>query len=221
MLHKRLAATSAAICLGLAFVVAAKAETDTVIVAGTAPAQDPCLIVAGAKEAQWAQTPLMIHETKVYADDTTKVSETIFTINQAYAHYIGKPWNTAQFLTRQRSVRSAEVAAKAMRLTNCRLVGTVKTGEAAHLYAFDYLADEDGTRSTGRMTIADATGLPLEQDIDVNAAHPDSRLPVRIAATFAYGDAVKVPLDAQLAEYVRRSSAQHWLRNIQNGHAGM
>jgi len=189
------------------------AATDTEVV--TAPS-DQCLTVASAKLAQWSQTPLLIRETKTYADNSTRIAETIFTPDRAYAHYVGQPWNTISAAAApERSVKSADLAAKAMRLESCQLAGPAG-GRGSKTYTFTYLADKDGTRSTGQMVISDSTGLPLEQEIVFNAVHPKSSLPIKITAAFIYGDAAKLPRDAALAEIDQRERQQREIRDVQN-----
>ena len=199
--------------------VAADAQTETAVVVGQ-PA-DPCLAIGGAKQAQWSQTPLMIRESRYYSDHTIRVSEVYFTDNHAYGRYTGKPWNTEQMLVPERRFRSAEAAAQAMRLDTCRNVGAANADQPAHIYAFNYLPDRDGTQSTGQMVIADKTGLPIEQDIAINAENSSAAVPYKISATFVYGDAVELPADAKRAEYERRAHAQQFLMAIQNGHGGI
>jgi hypothetical protein len=197
---------------------AAAAQPETVVVTGRPDTTDPCLVVAGAKVAQWTQTPLLIRETKTFGDGTAKSSEAIFTVNQAYAHYVGRLWHTAQILVPERSIKSPEIAAKKMRLDACSLVGAADVnGVPAHLYTFRYLPDADGSVSEGRIWIGDATGLPLRQELYLNAAHPDPQKPVQISAVYVYGDTVTVPSGAQLAEYDRRSRTQQWVKAMQEG----
>ncbi len=206
-------------CALVAGAMAAEAPTDTIV--GQADSADACLVVGSAKQAQWSQTPMMIRESRFYSDRITRVSEVYFSDNHAYGRYLGNSWNTEQMLVPERRFRSPEAAAQAMRIDDCRLVGPAQSDQPAHLYSFSYMPDTDGSRSTGGMVIADKSGLPLEQDIVINKENPDPRLPVKISATFAYGDAVMVPRDAKRAEYERRLHAQQFLLSLQNGHGGL
>ena len=202
-------------------VPAAQAQIETVVITGKIDPADPCMVVAGAKAAQWSSTPLKIRETRTLGSGVVKESETIFTVNQAYAHYLGRPWNTTQFLVPERRMKSAGAASQKMQLAECRFVRSDdQGGDAADLYEITYKPDADGSVSTGEIWIANANGLPLRQVLDLNALHPDPNLPVIIAASFTYGDAVKVPREAQLAEYDRRSRTQQWVKAVQENRTG-
>jgi hypothetical protein len=206
-------------CVGL-IAVAGTGQAETVGGTGTFETGSPCLAVAAAKQAQWTQVPLLIDETRSYADDTTANIQTVFTSDHAYGRYSGRAWNSVSYRAPERDAKTPAEVARAMRLESCQLIGPTPGG-GAHLYSFTYLPDRDGTRSSGQMTVSDTTGLPLSQEIVLNKAHPGMHDLIKIVASFTYGDAAKVPRDAALAEIDQRAREQNAIRDLQNRSATM
>ncbi|HEY4941049.1 MAG TPA: hypothetical protein VII56_06445 [Rhizomicrobium sp.] len=205
----------------LAAAHAVGAEIETVVVTGQRQPSDLCLIVAGAKVAQWSQQRVMIREARTFADGSKKDSETIFTVNAAYAHWLGRAWNTVQFLVPQRSISSPDVAARNMKLADCRLQGPAQEGgQSASIYTYSYLPDSDDSHTSGQIWISDSTGLPLRQELSLQEPQPDPKVAVNISAHYSYGDDVHVPSGAELAEDVRRFRVQQWVRDLQAGRSG-
>ena len=194
----------------------AATATETVVVTGRKQPADPCLAVAAAKYAQWGQERIMVDETRTFADGTKQDDKVIYTPNAAYGQRGGGPWNNVQVTRLQRTAYSPETVEKSMSLGTCEFVGTEEEdgGQSASLYAITYLPDEDGSRSSGKIWITDATGLPLRQEMR-NPTQANARVAVEILARYSYGDGVKVPRSAEVAEFERRGRAQQWLRQLQ------
>ena len=190
--------------------------TETVVVTGKKRPVDPCVAVAAAKYAQWGQERMMIDETRTFADGTKRNDKVIYTANAAYGQHDGRPWNTVQLTRPQRTAYSPETVEKSMSLGTCEFVGTEDEdgGRSASLYAITYLPDKDGSRSSGKIWIIDATGLPLRQEMQ-NPTQPNARVAVEISAHYSYGDDVKVPRSAEVAEFERRERTQLWLYQLQ------
>jgi len=173
------------------------------------PASDPCTIVAAAKYAQWSEKQVMIRQTNIYSDGTKKSIEAIFTENESYGHETGLPWRSANIVRSARAAKPPATLVKQMGLVDCRPVGPAKdTAQPATIYSYDYAPDSNASDVTGRIWIADKSGLPLRQELHQEKEAGHRGVPVAIAATFTYDDDVKVPTDAIRDDDVRRWLAQ-------------
>lgn len=179
---------------------------------------DPCLAIAAAKVAQWNQTRLRRVETRTFADGSTHWVETIATANTFYRRTDTTPWTTGQVTVGQRRAGSPERVEKNMGLSNCRLGedGAANANPAgSYLFLFDYAPDKDGSRPSGEMLISNASGLPLRQDMQEPSQGADAKRPVHFSVVYSYGDDVKVPLGAEVAEHARRNRHAECLRELQ------
>lgn len=189
---------------------------ETVVVTGKKRPVDPCLAVAAAKYAQWGQDRMMVDETRIFADGTKQDDKVIYTANAAYGQHGSRPWSTVQMTRSQRTAYSPATVEKSMSLGTCEFAGTEDEdgGQSASLYAITYLPDKDGSQSSGKIWINDATGLPLRQEMK-NPTQANARVAVEISAHYSYGDDVKVPQSAEVAEFERRERSQLWLYQMQ------
>jgi hypothetical protein len=159
---------------------------------------------------------MMVQETRTLADGKKQVIEEIFTNDAAYGRRDNLPWRTVQLARPQRAAYSPENVEQKMSLGTCEYVSADDyDGQAASLYSITYLPDADGSRSSGKIWIADATGLTLRQEIQGPA---NSKLAIDISARYFYGDDVKVPRAAELAEFEKHTRVSQWLLQLQQGH---
>jgi hypothetical protein len=177
-----------------------KAESVTV----DSKSADPCVTVASAKFEQWNQPRFMIHRTETFSDGSKKEIEAVFTPDAAYGHDVGLPWETENLIRKERVLPPPDVLVKRMGLTDCRLAGpAADTKQPSSQFTYAYFPDEHASQVTGKMSIANASNLPLLQEL---AQEPETnhKVAVLISSTFAYGDDVQVPSDAIHSDNFRR-----------------
>jgi hypothetical protein len=180
---------------------------------------DTCLKVAAAKYAQWDQKRVMIMETRTFADGSMRNNELIFTHNTVYGQLDNRSWNSLPILRRQRGAGSPEMAAKTMGLAECHAGEAVaEAGRQATIYTYTYVPDAQGNQASGKIWIADATGLPLRQDLQERSKPENQQVAMQISTHYSYDGDVKLPSAAERADMERRAVASSWLRNMQTGH---
>lgn len=173
-------------------------------------ASDACLKIADAKVREWNQPRLLRDRTDTLVDGSQRTSEAVVTENEMFVRMRGR-WVSAQVLRAQRRVGSPENVAAHMELTGCRDDGkSQEAGQNASVYAFSL-----GTDATGQIWISDQTGLPVRMDIK-NATPPADKA-VEVSMRYTYGDDVRVPPAARLADSMRQQRSQNWVRRLQHG----
>jgi hypothetical protein len=185
---------------------------DTVTVTGQRFSEDACLHIAKAKYAQWAQARVMRTQTETFADGTQKNSETVFTENTVYnLHYT--IWVTGQLSARQRTAEAPAVLEKNMDLSGCSSGEQAEEGgQKTTVYTF--LSGKDDDAAQGKIWIADATGLPVREEMALAGKAPE--IPVALSARYTYGADVQIPRMAELAESVRLTRTACVVRELQN-----
>jgi hypothetical protein len=174
--------------------------------------QDACLIVATAKNAQWQTQRLKIDETRTLADGSTNSVEAIFTDNNAYGRFVGKPWVTMNLVHNERLAPPPEKLVKNMGLVDCERVGASPDfKEPVSIYTFAYLPDSHVQHATGKIWISDADNLPLRQELEQDEVSWPHNVPIAVSLHFTYGDDVKVPKDANRADIFRRQLSNYFL----------
>ena len=178
------------------------AWTESVVV--NSKAADPCVAVASAKFEQWNQPRFMIHRTETFSDGTKKEIEAIFTQDAAYGHDVGLPWETENIVRKERVLPPPDVLVKRMGLTDCQLAGPARdTKRPSSLFTYAYFPDEHASQVTGKMSITDASNLPVLQELS-QEPETNRKVAVHISSTFAYGDDVQVPNGAIQSNNFRR-----------------
>jgi hypothetical protein len=177
----------------------------------TQPADDACLTVAGAKNAQWTQDRLMIRETKTLADGSKRQIEAIFTPSNAYGHEVGKPWMSMNIVTSTRNVQPASMLKKSMGLADCQTAGKeIEAGKPSFIIAYNYLPTHYIANAQGKIWIADDSGLPLHQEYS-QSSNTETRMAVAVTSDYLYGNDVQVPAAAEESDELRRFLAAEGL----------
>lgn len=181
------------------------------------PPGSTCMALAEAKHDQWLQKRVLIQQTKIFADGSTKAIAILVTENTAYLQ-ARTQWRSRSVSIRERAVPSAGQILMGMGLAHCTKDSTVQeANQAATLYTYDYLPDDKGFVAHGRMWISDATGLPLKEEMQDPAPPANAMVANAISATYAYNDDVTVPAGAELADSTRLFNAAQLMRHLQSG----
>lgn len=174
-----------------------------------------CMKVAAAKFSQWAQKQVMVDESRTFGDGSTKQDYLIFTQNTVYGRH-NNSWSSLPVTRGQRSAGSPELAAKAMGLAECNELGTSNEGgRIVTAYAYTYTPDAYGNGATGKIWIANDTGLPVRQEMQMTGKPANAAVAQLVSTRYTYNEAVLVPVAAQRADVERRLIAYKWLTNLQ------
>jgi len=197
----------------------------SILVVGPALAETSadCETIAHAKFEQWRQPRLFIDRSKTFDDGHTITDSMIVTENTAYYRQLTHSWTSAGITVRERAINSPETILKDMRLADCtKGAATTEDGQPATVYTFNYLPGDDGTIASGTLWINSQTGLPLREEFSQSAPPPaNQKVAKTISASYHYGDDVKVPRGAELANQQRLNNNWAVVRNMQAGGQGL
>ncbi|HEY5337311.1 MAG TPA: hypothetical protein VIJ85_03835 [Rhizomicrobium sp.] len=176
-----------------------------------ARADDTCQKVATAKYMQWQQPRIARQMTSHYADGTEKVQSAIFTENTLYV-LDGPAWTVGALTIQQHRVRSPEQVASNMGLTDCEMGETVDIA-GQHATAYTYKSESLDVGTSGKIWIANDSGLPLRDEMSPDQA--TAKWPVKMSADYTYGRDVTLPKGAELADFFRRNDGKGVLSQFQ------
>jgi hypothetical protein len=182
-----------------------------------------CAQIANAKYQEWRQPRLFIDRSKTFDDGSTATDKMIVTENTAYYKSDNRAWTSAGITLRERAVGSPQKLLRDMRLAECTKVGSSDdAGQPTSIYTFDYLPGDDGTVASGKIWIADATGLPVREEFSQSAPPAaNQKVAKTISANYQYNGDVRVPRGAELADQQRLNNNWAVVRNMQSGGGGL
>jgi len=191
--------------------------------AQSAGASPVCAQIANAKFQEWRQPKLFIDRSKTFENGSTGTDKMIVTENTAYYKDDDRSWTSAGITLRERAVGTPEKILRDMRLAECSKGASANiAGQAATLFTFDYIPGDDGTVASGKMWIADATGLPVREEFTQSAPPPaNQKVAKAISANYTYNADVMVPHGAELADSLRLYNNWAVVRNMQSGGGGL
>ena len=176
-------------------------------------AADACDVIAQAKMAQWQQPKIRRTRELTMSDGSKKTDDEIVTLNTMYFQAHGR-WYSGQMSLHDRGVPSTANLKDRLSLTDCQESGhDQEAGQAVTVYTYRSVSDDFD--ASLKIWIADASGLPLRAEMQNTA--PKGNQASLIAARYAYGDNVRLPMGAQLADFTRR---YNWRHRVEGAEAG-
>ena len=180
-------------------------------------------MLAQAKSKQWTQRRILIEQTRTFADASTETASILVTGDTAYLQRRGV-WRSRAVPYRERPIRLPEATLKGMGLGTCITVGGVREAkQAATIYSYDYLPDDQGYIAHVRLWVSDSTGLPLREEMLDPAPPANAMVATSISATYQYNDEFDIPAGAEKTESTRlfdvRQSVLHQQAGIAGGRA--